>query len=77
MLLTRRAQAHFAVSFNYCLIFSSIKFENNLSYYLFTYEVGQTVCEVEEIGGTSPPPVEIVVPHKQRKKIVLIRIAKS
>ena len=27
-LLTRRAQAHFAISLNYCWIFSSIQFEN-------------------------------------------------
>ena len=36
-LLTRRAQAHFAISLNYCSIFSSIKFENTLNYLFMPY----------------------------------------
>ena len=58
-LLTRRAQAHFTVSFNYCSIFSSIQF--NYNFFIYTpagSAVVKRTLSIREVRGSIPGPVK-------------------
>ena len=54
--LIRRTQVYFAVSFNYCWIFNSIQFENNLSYLSLNAIIMISWRKVFFEGANAPAP---------------------